>query len=79
MDEGEGGQVSEHVVLKIHKCGECPHRRSGPLYSLDGFDRGCDWICTKAQRAIVEFVERTSDEPKAIPAWCPLREQKASK
>lgn len=61
------------ATLKITKCDECPHLDVGTSYSLDGFDRGNDWQCKKANRMIAQFVEwRESDKPKSIPAWCPL-------
>ena len=59
-------------VLKITKCGECPHHKVGPLYSLDGWDRGNDWTCKLANREIVGFVERPADIPSEPPKWCPL-------
>lgn len=62
-----------YVTLRINKCGECPHHGVGPYYSLDGFDMGRDWNCSLAKKQIVSFVERPSEAPKTIPAWCPLR------
>lgn len=59
------------VRLTIKKCRECPHVEIGMNYSLDGWDRGNDWKCKKADRTIASFVERPSDEP-LIPMWCPL-------
>jgi hypothetical protein len=70
--------MPNHVMLKIERCAECPHLRIGASYSLDGFDRGNDWNCDKAKREIAGFVERSSDEPKKIPAWCPLRKKRAA-
>lgn len=60
------------AVLRIKKCGDCPFLEVGSLYSLDGFDRGSDWRCVKKNKIISSFIERTSEEPKEIPEWCPL-------
>lgn len=59
-------------LLKIENCSECPFLKVGPLYSLDGFDRGCDWTCSKTNKEVAGFIERPSEEPKEIPKWCPL-------
>jgi uncharacterized repeat protein (TIGR04076 family) len=61
------------VQLTIKKCGDCPHHKVGSSYSLDGWDRGSDWTCTKAGKVIVPFVEWKREEPKGVPDWCPLR------
>lgn len=66
----------DSVTLVIATCGECPHHHIGSYYSLDGFDRGRDWNCIKANRNIAAFVEWASEEPKTIPDWCPLRSRK---
>ena len=65
--------MKKYVTLRIYKCGECPHHKVGQSYSLDGFDRGSDWTCTKANKEIAGFVERPSEEPTSVPTWCPLR------
>ncbi len=70
--------VADSVTLKITRCGECPHHKVGHGYSLDGFDHGCDWTCSLAKREIAGFVERSSQEPKEIPNWCPLRKLEPS-
>lgn len=64
------------ATLVIHKCGECPHHKVGPSYSLDGFDRGNDWTCSLLGSVIVSFVERPSEQPKEVPANCPLLKRK---
>lgn len=64
------------IAITITKCGECPHHEVGPCYSMDGFDRGNDWRCKLANRELVGFVERPSEEPKTVPGWCPLRKVK---
>jgi hypothetical protein len=69
----EGPENQDHVNLKVTKCGECPHHKVGPSYSMDGFDRGNDWTCQLAKQEIVPFVERPSEEPRGLPVWCPLR------
>jgi len=70
----------DHVMLRIEKCADCPHLKIGDSYSLDGFDRGSDWLCKKARnKEIVGFVERPRDEPKKPPGWCPLRVKGDSK
>jgi len=68
-------ELKPHTVsLTIARCKDCPNLHVGRLYSLDGFDRGCDWTCTAANnRAVASFVEWPRDEPKTIPRWCPLR------
>ncbi len=65
--------MADSVTLTITRCGQCPHHEVGPSYSLDGFDSGNDWKCSLAKRKIAGFVESPSEEPKTIPAWCPLR------
>ncbi len=60
------------ATLVITKCSECPHLKVGPCYSLDGFDRGNDWSCALLGSVVVPFVERPSEEPKEVPASCPL-------
>ena len=61
------------AILRITNCEQCQHLEIGPSYSLDGFDRGNDWKCKRADREIAGFVEwRESDKPKTIPEWCPL-------
>lgn len=65
--------MADSVALTITRCGDCPHHEVGHSYSLDGFDRGNDWRCKLANKEIAGFVERPSEHPKTIPAWCPLR------
>lgn len=61
------------AVLRIEKCGDCPHVKYGDSYSFDGFDRGVDWKCGKKKLKVISvFVERPSEEPKEVPEWCPL-------
>lgn len=68
------------VTLTIVRCEQCPHHEIGPSYSLDGFDRGNDWVCKLADKQLAGFVERPS-EAKAIvpPSWCPLRAKKGKR
>lgn len=58
--------------LTIVKCGDCPHHKIGPSYSLDGWDRGSDWTCKLTEQVIVKFCERHNDEPTSVPEFCPL-------
>ncbi len=60
------------VTLTIIECKHCPDVKIGISYSLDGFDRGCDWTCNHptGSRTLATFVEKPSEEPK-IPEWCP--------
>jgi hypothetical protein len=59
-------------VIHVRKCGECPHVEKGRTYSLDGFDRGSDWTCSKTGTQVGVFIERASEEPKQLPPNCPL-------
>jgi uncharacterized repeat protein (TIGR04076 family) len=74
--EAAEGLEGVTVSLTITRCGECPHHKVGSSYSLDGFDRGSDWTCVKANKVIESFVERPSQEPSSVPTWCPLRKKK---
>lgn len=62
------------VKITIGSCQECPHFKITGTSSTDGFDRGDDWHCTKADRQIAGFVEW--HEHPAIPGWCPFRPQR---
>lgn len=63
--------MSDSVNLKITSCRQCPFMKEGSSYSLDGFDRGNDWLCTKKDRVSAYFIERKDENPP-IPGWCPL-------
>jgi len=72
--------MKDGVTLTITQCKQCPHLKISPTYSLDGFDRGRDWRCVKANKEIAGFVERPSEAAEiAIPKWCPLRKRKAAR
>lgn len=45
------------VKIEINTCKDCPFFKEGMDYSLDGWDRGSDWTCTKANKPIALFVE----------------------
>jgi hypothetical protein len=60
---------------EIENCGKCPYAKPTNDYSLDGFDRGCDYKCTLADKIIASLLEKESDwELIQIPEWCPLEE-----
>lgn len=61
------------VILEIDSCSKCPFFKEGPMESTDGWDRGCDWLCTKTgkDKVIAGFVE-WHEKPK-VPDWCPIR------
>ena len=70
-------------AMFIKKCKECPHRYLGDLYSLDGFDRGCDWFCKHPNelkknvngRKIATFIEWPTEEERILPdEECKLEE-----
>ena len=71
--------MPRQAKLIINNCKECPHFKIGTSYSFDGWDRGSDWICKKADKKLAVFVEWPRDEPKEIPEWCPLLEKKKAK
>lgn len=64
------------VLLKLTHCEDCPFHKVGMGYSLDGWDHGNDWTCTKIEppKLIQEFVE-WRDEVE-VPKWCPLPKAK---
>lgn len=62
-------------TLEIKNCSQCPFAKENASYSMDGFDRGNDWYCSKTRQKnnIVEFIERPSEWKNIeIPTWCPL-------
>jgi hypothetical protein len=61
--------------IEISSCAECPNLRKTLMYTMDGWDSGCDWLCNNMNsRRIAVFVE-WRDEPK-IPDWCPMSIEK---
>ena len=59
------------IIIDIFSCKECPHFKITNEYSTDGWDRGEDWFCTKANKQIAGFVEW--HEKPSIPEWCPCK------
>ncbi len=59
------------IIIEINSCKECPHFKITGTSSTDGFDRGEDWHCVKADKSIATFVEW--HEKPAIPKWCPCK------
>ena len=57
------------IQIEINSCKECKHFTITNVSSTDGWDRGEDWHCKKADRQIEPFVE-WHENPK-IPEWCP--------
>lgn len=62
------------IEIEIKNCSECPHLEKSNDYSMDGFDRGCDWTCRKVNKTIANFVE-WQDKIK-IPSFCPYLDKK---
>jgi hypothetical protein len=63
--------MSKYVIYKIHNCKECPNRTTERTI---GAGYAFDWLCkAKNNKKIAEYIEWTSEEPKEIPDWCPLR------
>ena len=61
------------VKIEISSCKDCPFFKEGMDYSLDGWDRGSDWTCTKKNKMIASFVEW--HDKIEIPNWCPLTKE----
>ena len=62
------------VLIVIESCAECGYLNRGMSYSLDGFDRGSDWICKKSNKIICQFVESEAEGKRfGIPESCELR------
>jgi hypothetical protein len=61
------------IQTEITSCKQCPYFKEGYPYSLDGFDRGNDWECTKAKKQISGFVEWHEVNKIKIPDWCPIK------
>jgi len=59
------------IILDINSCRECPFFKITGTSSTDGFDRGEEWFCSKAEKQIATFVE-WHEKPK-IPEWCPIK------
>lgn len=59
------------ITVDIDSCKQCPFFKITWEGSTDGFDRGEDWHCTKADKPIASFVEW--HERPAIPKWCPAK------
>lgn len=60
------------ALLEITNCQDCTHFKQGHAQSTDGFDRGHDWHCTKADKCIAGFVEWHEENKIEIPKWCPI-------
>jgi len=62
------------VYIEIKCCGECPHMVAKRLYTEDTWETAFDWFCKKAGgRKIKGYIGRSSEEPRELPEWCPLR------
>jgi len=57
------------IIIEINSCKECPYFEISNISSTDGWDRGEDWFCKKAEKTIAGFVEW--HEKIEIPDWCP--------
>ena len=64
----------KRALLEITTCRDCTHFKEGHAQSTDddGFDRGHDWHCTKADKIIAGFVEWHEEKKVEIPNWCPI-------
>lgn len=78
------------VTLKFDTCKDCPHLKKEQYLTSDSWDHEVTWYCGKSDRptpenrdylptvensSYIAMVARTSEEPKSIPDWCPLREE----
>ena len=70
----EDTNINMEIIINIENCTKCPHFKITGTSSTDGFDRGEDWHCVKADRPIAGFVEW--HEHPEIPSWCPCRVKK---
>ena len=76
------------VNLEIKTCADCPNLGTERFYTADSWEHVTTWFCKKTTRpkpettdvqtpvknsSYIAHVERTRDEPKSIPKWCPLR------
>jgi hypothetical protein len=62
------------VTLKITTCKLCPHRKVERA-----FHNGSEtWTCRQFDKVIAVDIEWSSEEPKVIPKWCPLRKKNQS-
>ncbi len=60
------------IAIEIQRCNQgCPHFKITGTSSTDGWDRGEDWYCNKAQREISNFIEW--HDKIEIPKWCPIK------
>lgn len=63
--------MEKEIILKINSCQDCPNLQKTLMYTMDGWDSGCDWLCSEMyDRRIATFVE-WRDSPE-IPDWCPI-------
>jgi hypothetical protein len=64
------------AILRLENCRLCPYLRAMPDYTCDSWERPIKWMCKKRDdKIIARYIERTSEEPKDVPEWCPLREE----
>lgn len=60
------------ATIQITSCKQCPFFKEGPTESIDGWDRGNDWMCgAKDDKIIRGFVEWHEVDKVEIPNWCP--------
>lgn len=78
VGKNEPATLIHHVDDPVNYCEKrCPFHKITGTGSTDGFDRGEDWHCTKANKPIMGFVEWT--DKVCIPEWCPLRIENQTK
>lgn len=63
--------TSMEIKIDIDSCKKCPHFKITGTSSTDGWDRGEDWHCSKADKPIAGFVEWHEEKEIKIPGWCP--------
>lgn len=59
----------EAIIIEIDNYKQCPNFKITGVDSTDGFDRGEDWFCSKANKQIANFVEWR--DKVEVPKWCP--------
>jgi len=63
--------------IPVAHCSKCPYKDETNHWSSDGWDRMCDWVCTKVgdePRKIQGAVEWHEESKIPLPDWCPLPE-----
>lgn len=68
--------MSNKAYIEISSCKNCPFKKETNFFSSDGWDRMCDWVCTKNQegeaKKIQGGVEWHEEDKIKVPDWCPI-------